>query len=58
MLQAETEPGKLKKILENLNVQDKFNKRAKSQWSKIYNLVCNDKNEIPLKQMALKAKHE
>ena len=45
-------------ILEKLNKQDKFNKRAKSQWSKIYHIICNDKDQLPLKQMALKAKHE
>ena len=31
---------------------------AIDKWSKLYKLICSENKEIPIKQMAIKAKHE
>ena len=55
---ALTDDAHMNTILATLNKQDKFSMKAKKVWSRMFKLIYEKEKDIPLLQMALKAKHE
>ena len=55
---ALTDESHMNEILTTLNRQDKFKMNAKKVWTRMFKLIYGKEKDIPLLQMALKAKHE